>query len=177
MERQAPPKPTLYEKCYIDNPDDFYVVQRLKSDEEVMSYLNNCLLKYDYWVTTRKFPESNQAKLMAWRSEVLKRILIERGLETPSLYDTVFGYEPPVKKRQLKNGLQEEVRVAQQQLKEARARARLSPPPLLHADANDTVPPSDESQGTEPIEEIHEGTPSNSPIQREGLRGFLGLLP
>lgn len=143
MERQA--QPPLLEKCYIDNPDDFYIVQRLKSDDEVKAYLNNCLSRYDYWANTRKWPESNQAKLMAWRSEVLKRILIERELEVPTLYDTVFGYEPPVKKRKLTiDGLQDEVRVAEQELKKAKARARAAVAQLAHADANDEVPDFEE---------------------------------
>lgn len=144
MERQDPPR--TFEKCYIDNPDDFYIVQRLKSDEEVKDYLNNCLHRYDYWAVSRKWPESNQAKLMSWRCEVLKRILIERELEVPSLYDTVFGYEPPVKKRKLTiDGLQEEVRAAERALKEAKARARTAVAQLAHDDANDLVPFEEET--------------------------------
>lgn len=112
-----------YRPCLIDNPDDFYIVQRLKPDEEVKSYLNNCLTRYDYWATSRRFPESRAAKGLAWKCEVLKSILIERKLEVPNLYDTIFGYEPPLKKRQLNYGLQEEVRAAQQALKDQKARA------------------------------------------------------
>lgn len=117
-----------YRPCLIDNPDDFYIVQRLKDDQEVKDYLNNCLSRYDYWATTRKFPESRAAKGLLWKAEVLKQILIERGVEVPTLYDTVLGYEPPVKKRLLKNGLQEEVRAADKALKDQRARAAAASP-------------------------------------------------
>ena len=154
-----------YEPCKIDHPDDFYVVQRLRSDKEVIDYLNNCLGRYDWWVNTKGWPNCRGAKTMAWRCEVLKRILVERDLVVPDLYDTVFGYEPPVKKRLLKNGLQEEVRFAQQQLKDQKARAFVPASSLLHKDANDAIPDAkpEEEEDTEPIEE-----PS--------LKGFLGLV-
>lgn len=140
--------------CTIDNPDDFYIVQRLKDDEELKNYLNNCLTRYDYWAVSRRFPESRAAKGLLWKCEVLKRILVERGLEVPSLYDVVFGYEPPVKKRALKNGLQEEIRAAEQALKEQRARATRTPTPVSSPSSQDAQPPEDDSQGTEPIEGV-----------------------
>jgi DNA-binding phage protein len=113
----------VYKPCLIENPDDFYIVQRLKDDEEVKNYLNNVLTRYDYWAVTRKFPQSRAAKGLLWKAEVLKQILIERGLEVPTLYDQILGFHPPVKKQKLTNGLQQEVREADQALKEQRARA------------------------------------------------------
>lgn len=156
-------KAVSYEPCLIDDPDDFYIVNRLKDDEEVKNYLNNCLSRYDYWANTKGWPYCRGAKRMAWRSEVLKSILIERGLEVPTLYDTVFGYEPPVKKRLTKGGLQEDVRLAEQQLKEAKARAASSHSSPLGTETEDQT----YLDATE-VEEEEE--------TKEGLKGFLGLV-
>lgn len=130
-----------YVACTIDNPDDFYIWARLKDDKECLNYFNNLLSRYDWWVNTKKFPTSRGATTCMWRCDVMKRICNERGITVPDMYDTLMGYEPPVKKRkQTIDGLQEEVRAAEQALKAAKARARAAVATLAHADANDTVP-------------------------------------
>lgn len=129
-----------FERCTIDNPDDFYVVQHLRSDGELIDYLCNLTEMFKRY---RDDGRENHvcARTCAWRSEVIKKILNDRGATVPDIYDSVFGYEPPVQKRKItrvtQDQLQDEVRFAEKQLREAKARARAAVAQLAHDDTED----------------------------------------
>lgn len=125
----------LYRPCTIEDPEEFHDSQCFRSDGDLLEYLNNLVERFKYWVDTRGFPESRAAKTCQWRAEILKGILNKRGVTTPCLYDEVFGFDRAVKRRKLTNGNQEEIRAAERELKEAKARyaaalSRKPPSPL-----------------------------------------------
>jgi len=156
-----------YAPCTIDHPDDFYLVNKLKSDDEVINYMHNCMNRYHHWAVERGWPECKAAKTLSWRTEVLKAILIERKIKVPTLYDQVFGYEPPVKKVKQENGLLQDIRKSQADLANARASSRN--PPDLNCD--ETLEP-DLSIETEDIDESEE----RGKEEESSLKGFLGIF-
>jgi len=151
-----------YAPCVLDDPDDFYVVNNLKSDGEVLDYMHNCMNRYHFWAVEKGWPNSRPAKTLMWRTEVLKRILIERRLKVPDLYDQVFGYEPPVKRVKKANGLVQEVRAAAQELKNAHASTLKASGVHLYCDESLEA---DLPHETEDIDE-----------EESSLTGFLGLI-
>lgn len=110
-----------YHPCVIEDPQEFHDSQCFRSDGDILEYLNNLTERFKYWRDVRLFPESRAAKTCMWRAEVLKNILNRRGVTTPDLYDEVFGFQP-IKKQRVTLDTQAEIRAAEQQLKEAKAR-------------------------------------------------------
>lgn len=137
MNRRVVEQP--YHPCVIEDPQEFHDSQCFRADGDLLEYLNNLTERFKYWRDVRNFPESRAAKTCMWRAEVLKNILNKRGVTTPDLYDEVFGFQP-VKKRVLNDLTVAEVRAAEQQLKDAKAR---------HARALAARPPSPLSTETE----------------------------
>ena len=133
------PEQKTYVPCVIEDPQEFHDSQCFRADGDILEYLNNLTERFKYWRDVRNFPESRAAKTCMWRAEVLKNILNRRGVTTPDLYDEVFGFQP-VKKRILNDLTVAEVRAAEQQLKDAKAR---------HARAVAARPPSPLSTETE----------------------------
>lgn len=130
-----------YVPCVIEDPQEFHDSQCFRSDGDILEYLNNLLERFKYWRDVRNFPESRAAKTCQWRAEVLKNILNRRGVTTPDLYDEVFGFQP-IKKQRITPDLQKDIRVAEQQLVDAKARhARLlrarPPSPNLSTETED----------------------------------------
>ena len=139
--RQQTTGTEAYRPCCIEDPTEFHDAQCFRADADLLEYLNNLTERFKYWVHTRNFPESRAAKTCQWRAEVIKQILNKRGVTTPDLYDEVFGFQP-VKKVRLTRDTQEEVRAAEQQLKEAKARyarsvAARPPTPDLRTETED----------------------------------------
>lgn len=123
-----------YHPCCIEDPQEFHDAQCFRSDDDILEYMNNLIERFKYWRDVRNFPESRAAKTCQWRSEVLKNILNRRGVTTPDLYDATFGFQP-IKKRRVTIDTQADIRAAEQQLVEAKARyarslATRSPSPL-----------------------------------------------
>lgn len=123
-----------YVPCTIDNPEEFHDSQCFRSDGDILEYMNNLIERFKYWNDVKKFPQSRAARTCQWRAEVLKNILNRRGVTTPDLYDEVFGFHP-IKKQRITPDMQKDIRIAEQQLVEAKARyaasiSRKSPSPL-----------------------------------------------
>lgn len=110
-----------FRPCCIEDPNEFHDSQCFRSDGDILEYLNNLIERFKYWRDVRNFPESRAAKTCQWRAEVLKNILNRRGVTTPDLYDEVFGFQP-IKRQKLTSSTQNDIRVAEQQLKDAKAR-------------------------------------------------------
>ena len=110
-----------YRPCLIEDPEEFHDSQCFRSDGDILEYMNNLIERFKYWSEVRKFPQSRAARTCQWRAEVLKNILNRRGVTTPDLYDEVFGFHP-IKKQRITPDLQKDIRVAEQQLVEAKAR-------------------------------------------------------
>ena len=156
-----------YAPCTLDDPDDFYLVNKLKPDDDVINYMHNCMNRYHYWAVERGWPDGKPARTLAWRTEVLKSILIERKIKVPSLYDQVFGYEPPVKKKKEANGLLQDIRAAQKELSDQRsASSRKS-----CLSCEETLEP-DLPHEAEDIDESEE----RGQAEESSLKGFLGLF-
>lgn len=123
-----------YRPCCIEDPQEFHDSQCFRSDGDLLEYMNNLIERFKYWRDVRNFPTSRAATTCQWRSEVLKNILNKRGVTTPDLYDEVFGFQP-IKKQRITPDLQKDIRIAEQQLVEAKARyarsiSRKPPSPL-----------------------------------------------
>lgn len=143
-------RPRTFRSNHCDDPEIFRMEQSLRSDGELLDYMNNL---FEMWRRYEDRPTHVVRKTCQWRCEVLKHILNGRGVTTPDLYDEIFGYQPIKKRRVTIDGLQEEVRAAEQALKEAKARARAHVSALACQDTNDqtyvdqheaTPPPHDE---------------------------------